>query len=143
MAACANDSTVRSILKDKYSITIPEDCWFVGCYHDTSTDIVELFDTAKVPTALTNNFKQALSVLYKGRGNNALERCSKFMLASGVRTAKQALTHVETRGTDLGEARPELGHATNAAVIIGRRSFTQGLFLARRAFLPSYDPFND
>merc|ERR1719361_2215954 len=65
------------------------------------------------------------------------------MLASNVRTMEKALVHVHTRSTDLGEARPELGHATNASVIIGRRELTQGLFLARRAFLPSYDPFND
>ena len=45
--------------------------------------------------------------------------------------------------TDLGEARPELGHATNASIILGRRELTEGRFLDRRAFLPSYDPFND
>jgi uncharacterized protein YbcC (UPF0753/DUF2309 family) len=39
--------------------------------------------------------------------------------------------------------RPEWGHATNAALIIGRRDLTRGLFLDRRAFLQSYDPSED
>jgi uncharacterized protein len=36
-----------------------------------------------------------------------------------------------------------LNHATNAAVIVGRRDITKYKFLDRRAFLPSYDPFGD
>jgi uncharacterized protein YbcC (UPF0753/DUF2309 family) len=43
----------------------------------------------------------------------------------------------------LSQARPELGHATNAACIVGRRSLTRGLFLDRRIFLASYDPTKD
>jgi len=66
------------------------------------------------------------------------------MLAGSDREAAEAaLLYVQSKGMDLGEARPELGHATNGSVIIGRRELTQGTFLARRAFLPSYDPFND
>jgi uncharacterized protein YbcC (UPF0753/DUF2309 family) len=65
------------------------------------------------------------------------------MKAQHISTTESALSHVMTRSTDLGEARPELGHATNASVIVGRRELTKGLFLARRAFCPSYDPLND
>merc|ERR1719316_2445933 len=83
-----------------------------------------------------------MQVTLDARGQNALERCEKFCLAN-VATPEDALTHVHTRSTDLGEARPELGHATNAAVILGRRELTKGTYLSRRAFLPSYDPFND
>jgi uncharacterized protein YbcC (UPF0753/DUF2309 family) len=43
----------------------------------------------------------------------------------------------------LAQVRPELGHATNAVCIIGRRWRTRGLFLDRRAFLVSYDPEAD
>jgi uncharacterized protein YbcC (UPF0753/DUF2309 family) len=50
---------------------------------------------------------------------------------------------VEARSVDLAQVRPELGHATNATAIIGRRSRTRGLFLDRRAFLVSYDPTTD
>jgi hypothetical protein len=53
------------------------------------------------------------------------------------------LAHVEGRAADLAQPRPELGHATNAFCIIGRRVRTRGLFLDRRAFLISYDPTPD
>lgn len=47
------------------------------------------------------------------------------------------------RALDFSQARPELGHATNAAAVIGRRSLTQGAFFDRRVFLISYDPTQD
>jgi uncharacterized protein YbcC (UPF0753/DUF2309 family) len=55
----------------------------------------------------------------------------------------EAQHHVERRALDLSQARPELGHATNAACVVGRRELSQGLFLDRRAFLVSYDPSID
>ena len=54
-----------------------------------------------------------------------------------------ARRHVEERSEDLAQTRPELGHATNAITIVGRREWTRGLFLDRRAFLTSYDPTQD
>ena len=54
-----------------------------------------------------------------------------------------AREHVEERAEDLAQTRPELGHATNAITIVGRREWTRGLFLDRRAFLTSYDPTQD
>jgi uncharacterized protein YbcC (UPF0753/DUF2309 family) len=51
--------------------------------------------------------------------------------------------HVEARSEDLAQTRPELGHATNAICIVGRRERTRGLYLDRRAFLTSYDPTID
>jgi uncharacterized protein YbcC (UPF0753/DUF2309 family) len=53
------------------------------------------------------------------------------------------LRHVQGRAEDLSQARPELGHATNAAAFIGRRDMSRGLFLDRRVFLISYDPTQD
>jgi uncharacterized protein YbcC (UPF0753/DUF2309 family) len=50
-----------------------------------------------------------------------------------------AREHVEGRAEDLAQVRPELGHATNAITIVGRREWSRGLFLDRRAFLASYD----
>ena len=109
--------------------------------------------------------EEARRVLNRARGSNAVERCAKFMqspgdlskvskddgvqnhsknipgLISANRVQMQsALDHVEMRVNDLGEARPELGHATNAAVVVGGRGLTKNAgFLARRAFLASYD----
>jgi hypothetical protein len=140
-AKCANHPEVRQLLRAK-GITIPDDSWFVGGYHDTTSELVEYFDLDRVPAALENALNKAMQVTLDARGQNALERCEKFCLAN-VATPEDALTHVHTRSTDLGEARPELGHATNAAVILGRRELTKGTYMSRRAFLPSYDPTND
>eukprot|EP01094_Clydonella_sp_ATCC50884_P027385 TRINITY_DN7846_c0_g1_i1.p1 TRINITY_DN7846_c0_g1~~TRINITY_DN7846_c0_g1_i1.p1 ORF type:complete len:759 (-),score=243.39 TRINITY_DN7846_c0_g1_i1:257-2503(-) len=43
----------------------------------------------------------------------------------------------------MAEVRPELNHATNAAVVLGRRALTAATSLDRRAFLPSYHPAYD
>jgi len=50
---------------------------------------------------------------------------------------------VQKRALALFEPRAELGHATCYSCVIGRRDLTRGLFLDRRAFLNSYDPFAD
>jgi uncharacterized protein YbcC (UPF0753/DUF2309 family) len=50
---------------------------------------------------------------------------------------------MDNRAEDLAQVRPELGHATNAICVVGRRERTRGLFLDRRAFLVSYDPTQD
>lgn len=144
-ARCANNSEVRIELRKEHKISIPDDTWFVGGYHDTTSDLVEIFDMELVPSSHADDFTNAMKVVHTARANNALERCQKFMGsdASNVRTPQQALSHVQTRSTDLGQARPELGHATNASVILGRRNLTKGIFFDRRLFMPSYDPFND
>lgn len=142
MARCANDPAVRKELATNHGILIPDDTWFVGGYHDTTSELVELFDLESVPESLASQMSRAQEIIKEARGRNAMERCEKFMLAN-PRTHEDALRHVHTRSTDLGEARPELGHATNASVVIGRRDLTKGRFFSRRAFLPSYDPFND
>lgn len=82
-------------------------------------------------------------MLEKARGENALERCQRFLLADGVDTPAEALRHVHRRATEAAEIRPELNHAGNAAVIVGRRLLTKGAFLDRRGFLCSYDPASD
>ena len=56
---------------------------------------------------------------------------------------RQAHDHVKERAEDLGQTRPECGHATNALTIVGRRARSRGLYLDRRAFLVSYDPLQD
>ena len=71
------------------------------------------------------------------------ERCARFPEAKKTLPPAQAGAYVRERSADWGQVRPEWGHATNAVVIVGRRARTRGLFLDRRAFLNSYDPFQD
>jgi hypothetical protein len=116
---------------------------FVGGKHNTTADAIEFFDLQRLPVSHHAQFAQALQVLDRARGENALERCYRFLLAADVATSRDALKHVSRRSVDTAEVRPELNHATNAAVIVGRRELTRGCFFDRRAFLPSYDPRAD
>jgi uncharacterized protein YbcC (UPF0753/DUF2309 family) len=74
---------------------------------------------------------------------SAHERCRRLASAPRNPTPEQALAHMKDRAADFSQIRPELGHATNASAVVGRRSLTQGAFLDRRVFLISYDPNQD
>lgn len=106
-------------------------------------DSVQFFDTHLLPESHRDQFIKVKELVEKALGKNALERCHRFMLAENVHTTEEALQHVQTRAADPAEVRPELNHATNAAVVIGRRELTKFRFLDRRVFLPTYDPYAD
>lgn len=142
-AHLANDKNVRALLKANHDVHIPDDTVIVGAVHNTTADTVEFFDLECLSESQLENFAKAKSLIEKACAKNALERCGKFLLASHVQSPEEALNCVQTRSSDIAEVRPELNHATNAAVVIGRRLLTRGLFLDRRVFLPSYDPFSD
>ena len=142
-ARIANDPAVRARLASTHGVTIPSDTVFIGGKHNTTADEIEYFDVERLPASHADAFAAASATLERARGANALERCYRFLLANNVHTAAEALAHVKVRSVDTAEVRPELNHATNAAVIVGRRVLTKGCFFDRRAFLPSYDPSCD
>ena len=141
-AAMANRPEVRDRLRAR-GIDIPPDTWFVGGYHDTCSDDVELYDLGAVPPTHHQDLERIRESLNKARARNAHERARRFESCAPTASREDALRHVEERSEHLAEPRPEYGHCTNAICIIGRRSLTRGLFLDRRAFLVSYDPFQD
>ncbi|MBX3205018.1 MAG: DUF2309 domain-containing protein [Labilithrix sp.] len=141
-AALANDPDVRADLLAG-GIAIPDDTWFVGACHDTTTDAVALFDVDLVPERHRALFAEARAVLDRARRLDAQERCRRFEAFPLDGDPDAALQHVEARAESLAEPRPELGHCTNAIAIIGRRALTRGLFLDRRAFLCCYEPDRD
>lgn len=141
-AAMANDPSARAELASR-GIAIPADTWFVGGYHDTCSDTVDLFDTALVPEALAPDLQRVRASLDRARALDAHERARRFEFAYPQRSADEALRHVEERSEHLAEPRPEYGHCTNAVCIVGRRAITRGLFFDRRAFLVSYDATQD
>lgn len=141
-AHLANDPRVRSGLAAR-GIHVPEDTWFVGGQHDTTSDGIELYDVARLPAshrAVCDELRQKLDI---ARARNAHERCRRFESAPRGADPLAALRHVEMRARALDEPRPELGHATNAVCVVGRRALTRGLFLDRRAFLVEYEPTLD
>jgi hypothetical protein len=141
-AAMANRPEVRFRLREK-CIDIPDDTWFVGGYHDTCSDDVELFDTDAIPATHHADLDRIRQSLDKAAARNAQERCRRFESAPPHADPAAALRHVEERSEHLAQPRPEYGHCTNAVCIVGRRSLTRGLFLDRRAFLVSYDAGQD
>ncbi|MEZ5449552.1 MAG: DUF2309 domain-containing protein [Thiolinea sp.] len=137
-AAMANRPAIRDLLRARH-IHIPEDCWFVGAEHDTCSEAIRWTDLDLIPPSLHTAFASLQAELAQAAKRSAHERCRKLMSAPPNPTLEQALAHVAGRAVDYSQARPELGHATNAVALIGRRHLSQGAFFDRRAFLISYD----
>ncbi|NTV69986.1 MAG: DUF2309 domain-containing protein [Azonexaceae bacterium] len=141
-AAMANRPEVRAGLAER-GLLIPDSCWFIGAEHNTCDDGVEWYDLEAVP----ERFQAALDTLLTQVGeacrSHAAERCRRLASAPVRPTPWKARQHMLGRASDISQARPELGHATNAAAFIGRREMSRGLFLDRRVFLISYDPVSD
>jgi uncharacterized protein len=141
-AAMANRPEVRERLRAA-GIDIPADSWFVGGYHDTCSDDVELFDLDEVPSTHQPDLQSIRSSFDQARAQNARERTRRFESCTSDADPAQALRHVEERSEHLAQPRPEYGHCTNSVCVVGRRSLTRGLFLDRRAFLVSYNADQD
>ncbi len=142
MAQVLNDHRVRDGLAQR-GLIVPAETVFVGAYHMTCDDSVLFFDLDLVPASHREEFESARRNIESACERNAHERCRRFMSAPLTLSFAAARQHVEERSEDLAQTRPELGHATNAMTIVGRREWTRGLFLDRRAFLTSYDPLGD
>ncbi|HNL09262.1 MAG TPA: DUF2309 domain-containing protein [Turneriella sp.] len=141
-ALMANRADVRALLA-RAGIRIPEKTRFVGAIHDTARDEIALLDAELIGdeysadlTKLRQLFTQALEL-------NALERTRRFAILNFPESERAAVKEARLRTEMLFEPRPEYNHATNALAVVGRRSFTENIFLDRRAFFNSYDPAAD
>ena len=141
-AAMANRPEVRDLLRAR-QIDIPDDCWFMGAEHDTCNEAIRWTDTDLLPAHLHETFISLQADLKLAGQHSAHERCRKLASAPPQPSLQQAIKHVAGRAVDYSQSRPELGHATNATALIGRRHFSQGSFFDRRAFLVSYDYRSD
>ncbi|MEZ5356606.1 MAG: DUF2309 domain-containing protein [Bryobacteraceae bacterium] len=141
-AAMANHPEVRKGLRAR-DIVIPDDTWFVGGYHDTCNDDIDLYDLDEVPATHRPDLARVRASLDKARARDGHERARRFEAADYGLSDEGGLHHVQERSEHLAEPRPEYGHCTNAVCIVGRRSSTRGLFLDRRSFLVSYDAAQD
>lgn len=141
-AQMANDSRVRQLLSSE-GLSIAAGTWFVGAERNTSTNAVTFFDEDRVPSRSRIAFDRAKNAIETARRRESHERCRRFDSAPLWYPPVATLAHVEGRAADLAQPRPELGHASNAYCVVGRRMRTRGLFLDRRSFLVSYDPTQD
>jgi uncharacterized protein YbcC (UPF0753/DUF2309 family) len=142
LAQLLNDPRVRQRLAQR-GITIPTETYFIGGMHNTSSEAVTFSDLDRLPASHQQEFESERSLVESACGRNAHERSRRFASAPLLLSTAAAREHVEGRAEDLAQVRPEWGHATNALSLVGRRAWTRGLFLDRRAFLTSYDPTQD
>ncbi len=141
-AAMANRPVIRQLVAER-GIIIPPETWFIGTEHNTCNEEIIWYDLEDVPAERLGALRKLQQQLQQIQRMSAHERCRRLASAPLNPTPEQALVHIEERARDFSQARPELGHATNASAIVGRRSITQGAFFDRRAFLISYDPTQD
>lgn len=141
-AAMANRPEIRILLAER-GIEIPADTWFIGSEHNTCNEIIDWYDLNVMPSERADALKTLQQKLQHAQQMSAHERCRRLASAPKNPTPSKALFHIQERATDFSQARPELGHATNAFAVVGRRALTQGAFFDRRAFLISYDPTQD
>ena len=141
-AAMANRPEVRALLAER-GIVIPDDTWFIGAEHNTCDENITWYDLADMPTARQSALASLQQHLQYAQHMSAHERCRRLASAPRLPSPQSVYKHFLNRSADFSQARPELGHATNAAALVGRRSVSQGAFFDRRLFLISYDPTQD
>jgi len=137
-AHMANDIAVRRGLEQR-GLVISSETRFVGGERNTTNNDVTIFDEVLVPASHRDELERVKASLDEARRRESHERCRRFESAPLWLSPRASLLHVQARGEDLAQPRPECGHATNAACFVGRRNSTRGLFLDRRVFLVSYD----
>lgn len=141
-AAMGNDPVVRRLLKAR-GLDIPDDTWFLGAKHITTSDHILFYDVEDVPATHLEDLRAMMSDLEKSGASQALERCSRMPRSPKRLSPEKAHQHVADRTMDWANTRPEWGLSGNAAFLIGRRSLTKGVNLQGRIFLHSYDPEHD
>ncbi len=133
-AAILNDPPVRIGLVAR-GIAIPQDTWFLGALHDTTTDEIRLYDLRSLPASHQEDLNHLSGVLAQASTLARLERSSLL----GVTDRRNVDAQVIGRSRDWSQVRPEWGLAGNAAFIAAPRERTRGLDLKGRAFLHNYD----
>jgi hypothetical protein len=136
----ANRPEVREALRTR-GIQIPTHTHFVPFHHDTTTDTIDLLDADALPEPIRAAVHDLAATLRDAARHNAVERCRR--LVGAELSPARAFQHVQDRGHDLAQPRPEYGHNRVAACIVGRRDCTSRSDLDRRSFLVSYDPTQD
>jgi len=133
-AAILNDPDVRRGLEGR-GIRIPDDTWFAGALHDTTTDDVHVFDLPSPPDSHREDLARARGWLRTAGSLARVERSAVLGLSGPRRIERQ----IRARSRDWSQVRPEWGLAGNAAFIAAPRERTRGVDLGGRVFLQSYD----
>ncbi len=133
-ALLLNDPAVRNELAQRGQ-DIPADTHFVAAVHNTTTDSLQWFDEANVPSTHQFDLMHLKDIAHEAGMRNRCERSGKFPSVDP--------NSLFTKSRDWSEVRPEWGLAGNAAFIAAPRTMTEGMSLDGRSFLHSYDYTKD
>ncbi len=129
MTDILNDASVRQGLATQ-GLVLPDDTWFIAAQHDTTQDIVSIFDRHLVPASHKDDLEQL---------ERALARAGTVSREVRAKALGRGADDLLTGAAHWGEVRPEWGLSGNAAFIIAPRAMTKAIDLAGSAFLHSYD----
>lgn len=133
-AMICNDPIVRDGLRAR-GIKIPDDTWFLGALHDTTTDDIRLYDADQSPQSHQDQLVELRNILRDASQCARQERAPSL----GVERDAHVDRRVRARSRDWAQVRPEWALARNAAFIAAPRARTRGVDLEGRAFLHDYD----
>lgn len=131
LAGLLNDRDVRAGLSTR-GIDIPADTVFIAALHDTTTDIVTLFDEDAPTASHAKDIDRVREWLATAGMAARTERCLRLP------RAKDGAGLID-RARNWAEVRPEWGLAGCKAFIAAPRRRTTGRNLAGRSFLHDYD----
>jgi len=137
LAALLNDPAVREALRGD-GIAIPPTTHFLGGLHNTTTDDVELFDTAALPASHVEDLRRLREWLEAAGELARAERAPALGLAELAARPAALRRSIRARANDWSQTRPEWGLANNAALVVAPRSLTRGVNLGGRTFLHEY-----
>jgi uncharacterized protein YbcC (UPF0753/DUF2309 family) len=129
LAILLNDPETRAGLATR-GVTVADDTLFVAGLHDTTTDVITIYDDG-LPPARGNDIDTMRRWLAQAAKVARAERAARL---PGARW-----NTIAGRAQNWAEIRPEWGLAGCAAFIAAPREATAGRDLGGRAFLHSYD----
>jgi|GEM_PF-6025113 len=134
----ANEPEIRKIIKDKYQFEIPVNTYFQAAFHDTTQDLLRIFDISRLPSHLKAKYHSFKSNMAKALEDNAKSRVEKFYYKTF-----DGIKETRFRAASFFQPRPELGHTNVSYSIVGRRDNFKHITMNRPAFFQSYDPTID
>jgi uncharacterized protein YbcC (UPF0753/DUF2309 family) len=130
LAALLNDVSVRAGLGER-GIAIPDDTLFLAALHETTTDLVTVYETDHSSTDHAQDIEQAKRWLAQA---GSLTRTERAFYLPGAFTAAD----ISRRARDWAETRPEWGLTGCQAFIAAPSERTAGRNLGGRVFLHHY-----
>ncbi|MBA3026415.1 MAG: DUF2309 domain-containing protein [Sulfurimonas sp.] len=140
LAYMANKQNIREELH-KHGIHIPEQTYFIAALHNTTSDVLTLFD-AHAPHSHHEALKKLKADLELAGMLTAAERMATLPL-SNTRSKQGAFSLAKRNTMDWSQPRPEWGLSKNHSFFIGKRENSKNMNLAGRTFLHSYDYTGD